>query len=147
MNSEMAKSAEVTQLEDVFKEPAKQKDAAKEEIKCEDFSIILAQWKASSRKSVHPSGGISLGRPSVQPKEPFLPGKPPAPSIQMESAVSTVVMPASASTTAAPPAPSAEQLAAEDKGKKASMFWSAMKNKGSTVAAFSVRPSFHHEHR
>ena len=126
---ERAKNVGETLFEDIFKEPAKHKENIKEELKCEDFSLILAQWKASStRKTPHtitaPTTGVTkpTGFVPAPAKEPII-GKPSIVSgTQTTPEVpATIPAPQSGTTTSEQPP--------EAKSTMASAFWTAMKSK------------------
>lgn len=53
----MAKTAGTITLNEAFKEPSKQKETDKEEVKCDDFGIVLLQWKSQVSKGSTISGG------------------------------------------------------------------------------------------
>ncbi len=117
----MSKAAGDAQIEDVFKEPVKQKEALREEIKCEDFSLILAQWKAQSgRKLFHATVAAAAGaKMSHLVRDNALP-------TSEETAQSTVVP-----TSAAPAVPETGHsvVAGADAKGKAALFWSTLKGR------------------
>jgi hypothetical protein len=122
----MAKNVGETLFEDIFKEPLKHKENMKEELKCEDFSLILAQWKASStRKMPHTTAPAAPG-PGIPKPTGFVPTVTKEPPVAKPSATSEV--------PASTPAPQSgmvppEATAPEAKSTMATAFWTAMKNK------------------
>jgi len=130
----MAKNAGNTLLEEIFKEPIRAKESLKEEIKSEDFGLILTQWKASSsRKSfvATTNSGKSIGgliKPAIVPTAP-LAGQEPA----------STILPLNSMQNPATPTESTVQPTgtnpADEKGKKATLFWNAMRNRGNPSAA------------
>ena len=132
----MAKNAGTLLVEEVFKEPAKLKEATKEELKSDDFSLILTQWKAStSRKTA--TTGFSSSRIPPMAKDPpsgkvsIVPAATADTNPTNPSAASQVV---SNNGTESAPAVGAS-VVVDEKGKKATLFWSAMKNKANPAAA------------
>ncbi len=116
----MAKGAGGAPLEDFFKEPTKQKEAIREELKCEDFSLILAQWKASSgRKMIHATAAAGVVPRSAVPTGLVRDNVPPLPA--EESAV-----------------PAQPQTQIPSAGGKAAQFWSMLKVKPSGAATTAV---------
>jgi len=127
----MTKLAGEEPLENMFKEPVKQKEFLKEEIKCEEFSLILAQWKASTaRKIGHPATVAALGsqkyltQVGVSGKESIVgktsiipPSVPTNPEDPENLSVQSVV------------SPTGEQSGLPEGKGKASVFWQAMKGK------------------
>jgi len=69
----MTKSAGEARIEDMFKEPVRPKELAKEEAKCEDFSLILAKWKAQIHPGIKPPG-TGQRKEQYMPKVPLHPG-------------------------------------------------------------------------
>ncbi len=151
-------------LEEVFKEPVRAKESiAKEELKSEDFSLILTQWKASTNRKapLGLAGGLGgaaskllpgagrFGEHIAAPHGKFSIVPPGATAVAgvasevpgMTPAVSTVVtqptmlpLPGSAEANGAATGTSPGHPA-DDKMKKATLFWKAMKDKGNQGAA------------
>lgn len=137
--SEMSKDSGDAQLEDVFKEPEKQKESVKEESKCEDFGLILAQWKASSgRKIFHGAVGAKAPLPGAA-KDNAAGAGTSSVVVPEESVNGSALAPSSASVVPQVPSPDTKRVPATAAAGKAALFWSTLKGKPAAASSTVVR--------